>query len=704
MMQLRILSIIRSIVSVKGKRLSAGITALMFLVYLAAPVSLAAAATTPNTSAGTHGCALNRPTGASAGTYSFNKTTGLWQNAHYTWDPATCKTQPINPVTYTYNYTTGRWDATVWRYNPAAKKFYQAKAAVATPPSGPNYVLVKPAPPAPAPSSSNANANNGATAGASSSGASGPNATNQTSSTANNNDNTSDNSTATVNNDINANGQSGDAAVQNNTAGGSATSGDTVTTADILNSLQSNSSLTVAANPPITFVDNVNGTVNGNLLVDPSSVVQPAGGSNQLVTTNNVNTTDNNTAQITNNVQLASKSGNAKVAGNTKAGNATSGNADAVANVVNMINSMIASKQSFVGVINILGDLNGNILLPSQFYNSLIASNAPSSTINVKNTQNNNIATTLNNNQSINNVVTTTAKTGLASTTGNTKAGNATSGQATTNVTVFNLTGDQVVSNNTLLVFVNVLGKWVGMLLNAPAGSTAAAYGGGVTKDTTTQTNNINTKVNNNDSINNNINVAATSGNADVTGNTSAGNATSGNANAAANLLNVNNSSFASADWFGILFINVFGDWTGNFGLQPLPPKSLNKTYATTSAPLKPASAKTPLAKFNNFAAAVTGRPPITTASDTTSNPNNGQTNSLSGSVLAASTTKKPRLIDTPVDQATSNTQANQDRYVNLKIGLIIVAVGLGLFALERVISAKTRAAGANDKKTGPKN
>jgi hypothetical protein len=103
------------------------------------------------------------------------------------------------------------------------------------------------------------------------------------------------------------------------------------------------------------------------------------------------------------------------------------------------------------------------------------------------------------------------------------------------------------------------------MIINAPAGATAAELGGGVTQSTTNSTNTTLDSATN-DLINNNINANATSGNADVSSNTSGGSATSGNADTAVNLLNVENSDLSLSGWFGILFINVFGTWNGSFG------------------------------------------------------------------------------------------------------------------------------------------
>ena len=149
---------------------------------------------------------------------------------------------------------------------------------------------------------------------------------------------------------------------------------------------------------------------------------------------------------------------------------------------------------------------------------------------------------------------------------------------------ILNLTGHEVVASNSLLVFVNVLGKWVGLIVDAPAGATAAALGNGVNQNTvinaaatiSAQTNN---------QITNNVTLASQSGNAAVTKNTNAGNATSGNATASANILNMSQSSFGLSGWFGILFINVFGSWFGSFGIDTAQGNPLPTDSATVGTP-----------------------------------------------------------------------------------------------------------------------
>ena len=362
------------------------------------------------------------------------------------------------------------------------------------------------------------------------------------------------NSTA-VKNTVDGSATSGDASVHDNYKAGNATSGSSNATATIVNAVNSSSSLGNDGNYTY-YNQNIDAgqTMQGNILIDPSSLTPVSGIPAQNGTIQNTSSM----ADILNNIILNAASGDATVSDNHQAGNATSGDATAIANIINLVNSQIGAKQTFLGVINIYGNLEGDILVPNSFVDSLMDTTAAAAGNSSAHTSN----TTVTNN------VETNATSGDATVKDNYQAGNATSGDATTSLTVFNLTGQQVIAKNSLLVFVNVLGKWVGMIVNQP-GATTAALTGGVSSSTGAGA------VGSNDSqsvsdttITNNIKVNATSGDATVKDNYQAGNATSGKAQAGANILNMTNTSFAMDDWFGVLFINVLGTWLGSFGID----------------------------------------------------------------------------------------------------------------------------------------
>jgi hypothetical protein len=317
-----------------------------------------------------------------------------------------------------------------------------------------------------------------------------------------------------------------------------------------------NSSVTTGDNQKVaSFTRDIMGDVKGDIILYPmllKAMLEAQAGSEQSSTID-----VKNNFEIDTNVDLAANSGNAKVTGNTSAGDATTGSAMAVANVVNILNSMIATQQSFIGTINIYGNLEGDILIAPDFIPQMLASN--------KDTEPSNTQLSTNDSTNIVNNISAVAESGAAAVFGNTSAGNAATGKADTGVVIFNLTGHDIVAKNSLLVFVNVLGKWVGVIVNAPAGATSALIGNGVTKNQTYAPD-LKVKSESKHGITNTVSVNAKSGDATVSGNTMAGGAATGSAVALANIANISGSQFGVSDWFGVLFINVFQNWYGDFG------------------------------------------------------------------------------------------------------------------------------------------
>lgn len=553
---------------------SLALSTVLAFTSIFAPLSAFAADETSCTAPADNTPGVHQPTGASAGTYHYDCGLNLYVNDHYTYDPSTGVTSPIEPITYVCNASTQQYDYNIWTYSAPKSAYVLSAASISTPPAGANVVAC------PTPNSASiSNTGEGSTNTTGLGGSinnTGGGSTN-TIGESGGSDGTLNNTTgAGVTNTITGVATSGNANVLSNTTAGGANTGDTTDIANVVNLLQSQAAM-YGQGDVATFTANINGDVNGDLLLDPAllSTIQPTAGSPNL--NNNLDVNNAVNASINNNITLDSTSGNATVDANTNAGDATTGNATAIANLINMINSAITAGKSFIGTVNINGNLNGDILLPPNFIDQLIAANVPTATISVtgagstntidEHPQGNNTTVTNTNNQGITNNIDATAASGTATVAKNTNAGSATTGTAVTHITAFNLTGSEVIGSNALLVFVNVMGTWVGMIVNAPAGSTAAALGGGLSTNkagyNTTNVNNTN-----NAQINNNLDINARTGNASVTRNTNGGNATSGNARAAVNLLNIQNSGLSLANWFGILFINVFGTWNGSFGIN----------------------------------------------------------------------------------------------------------------------------------------
>ena len=530
---------------------------------------------------------------------------------------------PEPPETYTFDSSTQKWNSNKWQWDAASGKYIPAPVLVEVKDS------VKPA----------------------------QNGTSSTSTT-----------NTAIANALNSIAVSGNAGVKNNTTGGSAVTGDANASATIINNVNStlsNSNNKEAAN----FVMDIMGDVNGDIMLEPmllKAMLEANAAQNQSGTST-VNATNN--TSVNNNVDLNAVSGNAEVSGNTSAGSATSGSANAVANVMNMVNSMIAANQSFDGTINIYGNLNGDILIAPDFLAQMLANNGiPASA---------NGATKLNakDTQEIVNNVSLAAESGAALVGNNTNGGSATSGTADTNLVIFNMTGHEIVAANSLLVFINVLGSWVGVIVDAPVGATSAALADGVTKNDVQPS--MIVDATNDAKITNNINLAAQTGSASVTNNTSAGNATTGNATASANIANISNSSMGLTGWFGRLFINVFGTWNGSFGIDT----------AAGSAPVKMYTEDTSAPQVIKFVprtesvqkAAVQRIKIVTPAQQTTDIPEAKQASTNTTGVLAANDTKS----DTPSQQDYINAR----KQINIPIvaASVVLIIGSG-YVLRRFL------------------
>lgn len=587
----------------------------------------------PNTQNG-----VRWPTGSDASTFTYQcdgKYSGEWTNAYYVYDPTTNQRSPLYDLDYTYDCTTAKWYMVSMDFVPA-KNAYQKDIVETTQPAGlATNCPVVPITATSSPSSLSSATNNSVISPNTKTIASSP-ATGSSLTTNGNNNTAITNSTgAAMNNGVLSFAGSGDASVTGNSTGGSATSGNAQVEANVINMLQSSSN--ILGNPNmITFTANINGDVNGDLLLDPAKLgtIQPANSSTTL--NNNVTVNNSLNTSMNNNIALNANSGNADVSRNTTGGDATTGTASAVANIVNVMNSAVTAGKSFMGIININGDFNGDILLPPNFVNTLLASNVPRYNVNTSQLTNN-VNVTNNSNQAINNTIGATATSGDAAVTGNTSAGSATSGSGKTNLTVFNLTGNSVVASNDIFVFVNVLGTWYGMILNAPVGSTAASLGGGVTSSTVNNNEILNNTAN--QTINNNVNVNAKSGNATVADNTTGGNAKSGDTNASVNLMNMINDRLSLNGWFGLLFINVFGTWNGSFGINTasgnsvVAPQASGNGASSPTFQFVPSTGSGPKTKATIFTA------PSNFGGDPANNAASGNTKQ-EGTVLAANTVK----------------------------------------------------------------
>ena len=414
-------------------------------------------------------------------------------------------------------------------------------------------------------------------------------------------------------NTLQSNATSGNVNANSNTTVGNSASGAASVIANLINLLASAWSW---SNGNLNFfMQNITAPQTGDIHLDPTQTTTGGGGglgtanisgtganSNNTVSANNpsslnVNVNAQNTGNITNNVNLNAVSGDANASKNTVVGGVSTGNAMAQVNIINLINSFITSGSSFFGILNIMGSLNGDILFPTGFLNGLVPSGslggtsaAIGSTGAGSNNQvgvNNASAATVNNSASsaVANNITTTAQSGAANLAANTSVGNVSTGASNTNQNLFNIANSSIFGDNAVLVMVNVLGHWVGKIMSLPGTgvSTSALLTGNATVGPSNTNANIGTTgANSNNQVNadnsrtaninqkstgtitNNVNVNAQSGDANVTKNTQVGAVSTGKAQADSSVANIFNTVLNVKHWFGVLVINVLGDWTGD--------------------------------------------------------------------------------------------------------------------------------------------
>lgn len=353
----------------------------------------------------------------------------------------------------------------------------------------------------------------------------------------------------------------------------------------------------------------VNGNQNGDIILDSSSAIAQnlGNGSNSTndATINNTNTnveTITNDGNIVNNINIDATTGQNSASKNTGGDSSIeTGDANVVANVVNVLNTVV---DGTMNVVNIFGDMVGNIVQPTiQADTSSCSCNCPgdvtaanvgngSDSVNTSTVNNTNTNTTnMTNNATVDNNLYLDGNTGGNTTSDNTGGTSSIeTGDVTVDANVINIANVNVSAGSCepiYFVFINdISGDWQGQILGAAPGtyfytSDGSIYfvdqngqlvalnkdngSGSVNNSTINNTNTNTTDITNNGTITNNINIDANTGDNDASKNTNGDSSiTTGDANIAANVVNFINSNFSGRKVVMTL-VNVFGSWLGNF-------------------------------------------------------------------------------------------------------------------------------------------
>ena len=247
------------------------------------------------------------------------------------------------------------------------------------------------------------------------------------------------------------------------------------------------------------------------------------------------------------------------------------GNATAVANVNNLVNTNILGSNFFFGILNITGDYSGNLILPRPERFLTFSNSTGSGTPVIFENQNtanieNNLASIADtgNNQISNNGGNNVLKTGSAFPLAN-------------SLSLVNL---NLYRNDWFYVLTNVLGDWSGKVYswsNPGAieekasesqsyevnnySSTSVAQE--IQSNSVTPTPIIEFQNQNNAEVRNDIQVVASTGGNQVSNSQAKTTLTTGNAKSAVNLFNFVNLNILSSRWF-LGLVNILGKWSGN--------------------------------------------------------------------------------------------------------------------------------------------
>ncbi|OGH10576.1 MAG: hypothetical protein A2857_06830 [Candidatus Levybacteria bacterium RIFCSPHIGHO2_01_FULL_36_15] len=359
----------------------------------------------------------------------------------------------------------------------------------------------------------------------------------------------------------------------------------------------------------------ISGCANGTV-----SAGNVANGSDSTNTAESSNITNNNTFQsndgtVENTLILMADSGKNDSSKNTGGDSVVqTGDANVSGNALTFLNNNITGNVA-VGVVNVYGNLTGDIVLPASSFDSCGNCSGTSTNTSAQNSANGSFSsnsanastsatdTTLQNNEAnIQNNLNLLATTGDNNTSANTGGDSVVkTGSATVDAQTLNVANSNIDGGNIWLVIVNKAGQWIGQIVGSPAGSSYAASAGtqfsvngngdvtavnsgnssGSENNASSSQSDSNTvSQTNNAKINNNINLSASTGENsanDNTGGTSY--IQTGDAHVIASLVNFVNNNITGGGKLLVTVVNVFGSWVGDF----LPPGATKDTNTSST-------------------------------------------------------------------------------------------------------------------------
>ena len=371
-------------------------------------------------------------------------------------------------------------------------------------------------------------------------------------------------------NNANINASTGGNSANQNTGETTILTGDALAWANILNFLNTN---IVGSNFEVLLLD-ILGKENGNLdlnqlwkeILGKEEGLWLAGETNssglQILIQNL------NQAYLENNINVGASSGGNQ-ANKNKNATIETGEAAALANVNNFVNTNILGAKFFLGTINILGDFEGNLILPRPENFSQTSSNSSGGSAIFSNQ----------NEAEVENQLIASANSGENEENNNGGENLIETGNAQAIANSFSLVNLNIWKNNWFFLLINNLGSWTGRIFgwSTPASSEEPQQGTQIFElgldNSPGGEGNLNLEGENlplvsfqnqnQATVKNNIQTTASTGENQANENQEGATIKTGNAFALANLFNFVNLNILGGRWFFGL-VNVLGSWRGD--------------------------------------------------------------------------------------------------------------------------------------------
>lgn len=286
-----------------------------------------------------------------------------------------------------------------------------------------------------------------------------------------------------------------------------------------------------------------------------SLVGDPASGNLRLIIKNT------NNANLENNVNVCATTGDNQANQNNSVQIET-GDATALANIINMVNANILGSKFFFGIINITGQFKGNLILPRPERFIGVGSSAIGGAGAIF--ENQNFA-------SVADSLSASASTGGNQENNNGGDNTINTGDAEAAARDLSLINLNLYQNDWFYLLMNILGSWNGKTygwsnpgMAEEATEQSQAYEiGNQSSANVGSTSPVDFQNQNTANVKNDISVSASTGDNQANGNTNGASIKTGKAKAVLNLLNLINLNILASRWFMGL-VNVLGSWSGN--------------------------------------------------------------------------------------------------------------------------------------------